>query len=414
MERPIAYTVLTRIASTVLNFLMALFIARHAGPAVKGEVTLLITTIWFFIFFSNILGGQALVYLIPRRKPEMLLVPAYIWTLVVTGAGYLFLQFMVPVVAVAQIPSVVALCFLSSLFSIHHSMLLSHQQIAGANVLQVIPLVLQLGGVLACFYVFDIHTADAYIYASLAAYLVAAPAGFLMLRRHIRPAEIFRDFSWKETASSFRYGLFYQLVEVLQLLHLRYYFYQLGLQQGSQYLGVFSIGISILETVWIIPRSISTVHYISTSNSVEIDREVNRTVRLLQASFVLCAVAVLLIAAIPSAAYTWVFGPGFSDVKHSMRFLYPGILIYSVPIVLSSFYLGIGRYSELLLSNVAGLITLIVFSYLLIPPYVMSGAGLAATLSFSVSGLLLFMYFMMDNRVPVSRLFSLDGWKGKK
>jgi len=187
--------------------------------------------------------------------------------------------------------------------------------------------------------------------------------------------------------------VFYQLAEILQLVNLRYYFYQLGLQQGVQYLGVFSIGISILESVWIIPRSIATVHYVSTSNSRELPGEAERTFRLIKWSLALCAAALVVIFVVPSSIYIFVFGPGFADVKHSMRFLFPGILIYSVPLVIGSFYLGIGKYKPLIIANLSGAATLIVFSFILIPKYVMSGAGLAASISFAVTSVVLFGIF---------------------
>jgi O-antigen/teichoic acid export membrane protein len=211
--------------------------------------------------------------------------------------------------------------------------------------------------------------------------------------------------------NSFRYGLLYQLVEIFQLLNLRYYFYQLGLQEGSQYLGVYSIGISILEAVWIIPRSISTVHYVSTSHSDEIKKEATHTAQLVKVSLVLCAIVLLIIWLVPAGAYTLVFGPGFKDVKHSMRFLLPGIFVYSLPIVISSFYLGIGKYKPLIFSNLMGFIALVAFSHILIPSYVMSGAGLAATLSFLVVSSSLFIYYMVDNKISFKTMaFSKQDW----
>ena len=206
--------------------------------------------------------------------------------------------------------------------------------------------------------------------------------------------------------------MLFQLVEILQLLNLRYYFFQLGLQQGSQYLGIYSIGISILEAVWIIPRGIATVHYVNTANSSEVKQEAVRTISLLKVSFALCAIALLAIYLVPQQVYTYVFGPGFSTVKHSMRYLFPGILVYSIWIVLSSFYFGIGKYKQLLVSNLAGVAAIVLFSSVLIPPYVMSGAGLAATLSFAVAALLLQVLFMVDNKISQSKLTnSSNYWK---
>lgn len=416
MNRQIVNTILTRAASTVINFLIALLIARHAGPAIKGEVTLLITTIYFFIFFSNILGGQALVYLIPRNKIELLIIPAYVWSAVISLIGFVFLKYT-PLVDVVHVPSIALLSFLSSIISIHQTILLAKRQITNANLVQVIPLTTQLAGVLACYYFLDIHDAYAYIYASLGAYLLGAVISFFFVRTLVRFNNFTQHFNWKELKEPICYGLLFQLVEILQLLNLRYYFFQLGLQQGPQYLGIYSIGISILEAVWIIPRSIATVHYVNTANSTEVKQEAERTVQLLKMSLVLCAAALFIIFIIPQQIYTFVFGEGFKDVKHSMRFLFPGILIYSIWIVISSFYFGIGKYKPLIVSNTMGVASLLVFSQLLIPEYVMSGAGLAATLSFTVAALALLAFFITEQRIPINkftyRLTDVDEAIGK-
>ncbi|HWB63402.1 MAG TPA: polysaccharide biosynthesis C-terminal domain-containing protein [Chitinophagales bacterium] len=400
MQRLILNTIFTRGVSTFLNFLVALLIARHTGPAIKGEVTLLVTTIWFLVFFSNILGGQALVYLLPRNKLELVVVPGYLWSLFITALSYFILRYTHLLNAI-HIPSIVVLGFLSSVTSIHQTVLLAQKKISKANMLQLVPLSIQVAGILVCFYAFKINDAYAYIYSSLAAFTIGAVVSFFMVRKSIMFSYFLSDFTFTDLKVSLRYGFLYHFVEVFQLLNLRYYFYQLGIQQGSRYLGVYSIGISILEAVWLIPRSINTVHYVSTSNSSETDKEKLRTVQLLKISTVICFIALLLIWAAPPGVYTSVFGPGFKDVKHSMRFLAPGILIYSPFFIVSSFYLGIGKYSKLIIAGASGFLSLVFFSWVLIPKYVMSGAGLAATLSFTIATGILLTGFIREMKLPL-------------
>lgn len=142
----------------------------------------------------------------------------------------------------------------------------------------------------------------------------------------------------------------------------------------------------------------ATVHYVSTSNSLEVKKERERTIQLSAYSFALCALALAIVWFVPADMYAYVFGPGFGDVRHSIRYLFPGILVYSLWIVLSSFYFGTGNYKPLLVSSLAGVTALAVFSVFLIPKYVMSGAGLAATLSFSAATVTLALYFFSSVR----------------
>ncbi len=397
MNKHILYTVFVRTASTALNFLVALLFARHSGPAVKGDVTLLITIIYFFIFFSNILGGQALVYLIPRNKVELLVIPAYLWTVVVTLIGFVFMK-TTHLIHAQHIPAISVLSFFSSIIAIHQTILLAKKKISTANLIGITAVLIQLMGVLICFYFLRISDIYAFIYSSLLAYSLTAFISFLLVRHLVSFGEFKKHFTLLELKESFRYGLLYQLAEILQLLNLRYYFFQLGLQQGIQYLGIYSIGISILEAVWIVPRSISTVHYVTTSNSNEVQQEAKRTVYLLKRSLLISAGILLIIYLVPSGIYVLVFGDGFSSVKHSIRFLFPGILIYNLFIVLSSFYTGIGKYWPVIVSSLAGVLTLIALSFFLLPKFVMSGAGLAASGSFAVASLSILIFFSLQNR----------------
>jgi O-antigen/teichoic acid export membrane protein len=399
--RYILNTFLARISSTALNFFIVLAIARHAGPAIKGEVTLLITVSWFFIFLSNILGGQALVYLIPRNKIELLVVPAYLWSVVVALIGFVLLK-STHIVEVNHVTSITILSLLYSIITIHQTILLAKKRITNANLLQILSLLIQATGIIICFYILRINDAFAYIYSSLVAYSVTALLSFYIIRKAVPFRRFKNDFSWKELKVPFRYGLLFQLVEVLQLLNLRYYFFQLGLQEGITYLGIYSIGIAILEAVWLIPRSISTVQYVSTSHSHKIKEEAEKTVQLIKLGLLLSTVALICISLIPPSVYIAVFGEGFRFTRHSMRFLYPGILIYNLTIIIGSFYLGTGKYTPLIIAHFVGFLILAAFSYFLLPAYVMTGAGLAATISFAAASILLLIFFKMDNRIPLS------------
>lgn len=410
MHREIINTVFTRAASTFLNFLIAVIIARHAGPAVKGDVTLLVTTVWFVVFISNILGGPVLVYVIPRSSIEKLLGPSYLWSFITAVLCFVFLS-LAPIIPASFILPVTGISLLSSLASIHQTILLGKKEIGRSNLVTVIMLLVQTAGVVACFYALNIHDANAYVYASLLAHAIGVIVSGWYLKSEITSLQRSSFSVTNELKTLIRHGFMYQLVEVLQLLNLRYYFFQLGLQQGSKYLGIYSIGISILEAVWLIPRSIATVHYVSTSNSAQIKQEAQRTISLTQLSFVVSGLALLSIWLVPAQVYTFVFGHGFADVKHSVRYLFPGILVYNLWLVISSFFFGTGNYKPLLISNIAGVVSLITFSAFLIPQYVMSGAGLSASLSFLTASVVLAGFFMQSQSISVATLFNFTGLK---
>lgn len=392
LQRHIFFTAFARAGSTFFNFLIALLIARFSGPEVKGEVTLFITTSWFFIFFSNVLGGHALVYLLQRGNTTLLVFPAYLWSLLISLLGFGFLH-VASLLYAEQIPLVAVVSFLSAVVSIHQTLLLSNQQIVAANVLTLLPLLLQTAGVVYCYLTAKTFGVEVYTYSTLTAYLLTLPVSIWLVRKNLSLRYFLQNFRWHEVKSSFLYGLQFQLVEVLQLLNLRLYFFQLGLQQGSRYLGIFSVGISVLESVWLIPRSIATVHYVNTSQAKEVEREAERTVSLMKFNFLLVTTALLVLALVPADWFAIVFGESFGKIKHATRFLYPGIWLYSFWMVMSGFYFGTAQYKPLMISSLAGSVVLAACSAYLLPVYVMSGAGLAATLGMGTATTVLLAFF---------------------
>ncbi|MCS6934001.1 MAG: hypothetical protein NZM35_02475 [Chitinophagales bacterium] len=401
MYRQVFYTLLTRSSSTALNFLIALLVARHGGPSVKGEVTLLVTTVWFIIFISNLLGGPVLIYLLPRHRLSRLLPPAYIWCLLVALAGYVLLRVM-PLIPVEYAAPVTAMGLLSSVTSLHQSALYAQKRIQIANLLQVLPLIILAGVLGVLYYVLPADKVKAYIYGYTAGYLFASILSCLYLFREIKLIPDEAKSIPEELPLLLRQGLIFQLTEVLQLLNLRYYFFQLGNQQGMAYLGIYSVGISVLEAVWLIPRSIYTVNYVDISHQTNLRSAYQQTTRFLQVNFFWCAVVLAALYVVPSVAYVKVFGSGFAEVRHAIRFLFPGIWIYSGWWVMFSYYCGVGRYWPLIISSAFGSMALIALSAYLLPRYVMSGAGLAATLSFAVATAVLGWYYLREGRGLVS------------
>lgn len=405
MQRQILFTIFSRGSATVLNFLLVLLVARFGGPAVKGEVTLFITTIWFFVFFSNILGGHILIYLVPRNRLAALVFPAYCWSVIITLLGYGLLKANM-VKGILYPEYILMIGFLSSIITIHQTLLFAHKKVQSANWLTLILLFVQVPLLIWFYRETALHPTLVFIYSMLPAYLLAFVVSIGLLQKIIPFSEVITKFSWLEVYATFKNGVAFQLIEILQLLNLRLYFYQLGLQQGAKYLGVFSVGISVLEAVWIIPRSIATVNYIKASNGTKIGEEVERVISLLKITLSLCAVGLFIIYICPTEWYGYVFGEGFANVKHGVRFLFPGIWVYSALLVISSFYLGTGQYKPLLIAHSIGVIVLLIASYMLIPQYVLSGAGLAATLSFVAATLMLSIYFVWQNNITWHKFFS--------
>jgi O-antigen/teichoic acid export membrane protein len=401
LQQGITNTSIFRLLSTISNFLIALLLSRFLGPKIKGDATIIVTTITFMVFFCSFVGGQALVYLVPRFRVENLVIPAYLWTFLVAGIAYVLIRHF-HVFTWRRTFNICMLSVLGSLVNIHSAVLLAKQEIRRYNIVVLMPVLLTLIGLAGCLIYNPRMGIYDYLYPLYVAYMVTAVFSFGYCVRFISlrlSVTVFDDLD-----SSLKHGIGYQLFELLQLLNFRLYFYLLYHIQGASDLGLYSIGVSVLEVAWILGRSVSVIHYSDFSNHENEQLAVDRTIRYLKISFIVGAGILFVIGICPVWLYGMVFGSSFMYVKYLVKWLFPGILMYNPVLVIQSVYLSRASYGRLIFVQLVSLIFSVSLCYVLIPRYFFSGASAAASASFCVCGILMLFIFMKDYHIAMSRL----------
>jgi O-antigen/teichoic acid export membrane protein len=369
------------------------------GSTIKGDATIYITTITFIVFFCNIIGGQALIYLLPRLQFEKLIFPAYVWTLLI-GLSFYFIFSVFHFFTQLRSLNIVILAIITSLVSIHSTILLSKKEIEKYNLLQALPIALTVLGLIVSIYVFEMRTIYAFIYPTYFAYIITLLVSIIFCYKYFKRSSFSGVF--EELDSSFKYGGGYQLAELFQLLNFRFYFYLLYFMQGPSGLGYFSLGVSLVEVVWIFARSISIVNYNYFSAEMDSKKLVQDTLRYLKLSLLFSFIGLLMIISIPKEIYGMIFGENFQYVKYVVKWLYPGVFTYNIMLVIQSFYLSKGTYSKLIFANITGFIVAVAVCHWLIPNYYFSGASAGASISFILSSFIILLFFIRDNRLSIA------------
>ncbi|HPG33721.1 MAG TPA: 2-oxoacid:acceptor oxidoreductase family protein, partial [Lentimicrobium sp.] len=92
MIRKIISTTASRLVIALLNLAIIWLLARKLGAEGVGTVSLVVLGISIIQMVSALVGGSALVYMVPRHPLMQLLMPAWIWAVVVSAAGSLLLE----------------------------------------------------------------------------------------------------------------------------------------------------------------------------------------------------------------------------------------------------------------------------------------------------------------------------------
>ena len=389
----------TRSLSAVINFLIAIAVSQYLGPEGKGEQGIIIATIAFVLVFSNLVGGATLVYLVPRYKFSLLLLPSYAWS-----AGISIIAFGIlwgfKIVENDFILHICILSVLNSLTNIHTTLLIGREKIKASNLVSLAQPLIVILSLLVYFLLLKEESITAYIHSLYFAF------GGSLLISIIFMAKTFGKLSFHPVGEYlgvirelFRLGFMNQMAHITQMMSFRLSYYFLELYHGDASVGIYSNGIQIMESIWLISKSISLVQYARIANTDNRQYSQELSVKLLKAGFFISLICIIPLLILPESFYLFIFGKDFTGVKEVIWILAPGVLVYNFSIILGHYFSGIGKYHINTIASSIGLVASIILFVTLIPTYVTIGAGIATSISYAVTSLVVVIFFMREAKL---------------
>lgn len=202
----------------------------------------------------------------------------------------------------------------------------------------------------------------------------------------------------------FKLGGFNQLSHITGLLNARLSFYLLEKYHGSSALGIYSNGVSISEAIWLVSGSMAVVQYAKIANSNDIDYSKNLSINLLKFSVFISFLIIIPLLALPSEFFVFIFGKGFDNINNVILYLAPGVIFYNYSLILGHFFSGNGQYHINTICNFFGLISTILFGFLLIPYYGIIGASISTSISYLISAVLIVYIFKNKNKITLKKI----------
>ena len=398
-----------RSLSAVINFMIAIVVSQYLGADGKGEQGIILATIAFVLVFSNLVGGATLVYLIPRYKFTLLLFPSYFWSIGVSLIAYLVL-WAFKIVDQDYILHICLLSALNSFTNIHSTLLIGKEKIKASNLVSLMQPLIVILSLLISFLVLKNESISAYIYALYFAF------GGSLLVSIIYMARTFGTMSFhpiveylQVTRELFRLGFMNQLAHITQMMSFRLSYYFLEIYHGDASVGIYSNGIQIMESIWLISKSISLVQYARIANTDDRKYSQDLSMKLLKAGFMISLFCIIPLVLVPESFYLFLFGQDFIGVKEVIWVLAPGVLIYNVSLILGHYFSGIGKYHVNTIASSIGLVVSIILFVTLIPQYVTLGAGISASISYAVTSFVVLIFFLREAKVGGKAFLASSG-----
>jgi O-antigen/teichoic acid export membrane protein len=199
----------------------------------------------------------------------------------------------------------------------------------------------------------------------------------------------------------FRLGAVMQTGNIIQFFNYRISYYFIEFFMGIKAVGVYSMGVQLSESIWLVGKSIHMVQYSRISNEQDEKYATRLTLNLAKVSFVITLLALALLYLSLILFFPVFFKPEFSPVKSIMACLSFGILTFSVSIILSPYFSGMGKPVHNTISAAIALLFTVVLGWMLIPGLGYTGAAISASVSYTVATLYQLIIFVRVTKISV-------------
>lgn len=391
-------TLVGKVAILLLNFAIVVLTTRFWGAAGRGVISLFVADLGLIAIFANVFNGSSVSYYIQRVSASKLGTQAYIWALLIALVGALFeLCFKTPLLALLFF----AIACLAACLSFHNALYIGKQKIKAYNLITVIQPALILLLTLLFSFLFPQITYYAYFCAYLLATFITLGIASRITRKEIEQVK----FQWDRRAAkdSFLFGWKTELSSLLQFFNYRLTYYVLGYYLGNASVGIFSIGVTLSEAIWILSRSISLVQYsqvLQEGNTQTARRHTARAALFSAIGSLLCLVVALLL---PVQLYTFIFGEEFASVKIILWILSPGILAIAISNVYGNYFSATKQLNVLIIKSLAGVLATAVLAVVLVPTLEIQGACIVNSISYLLSSTILILAYLLGGRKMANR-----------
>lgn len=395
MLRKFVSTAASRVLIAITNLVIVWIIARQMGAAAMGTVSLIILGVSIIQMVIAVFAGSSVVFQYTRHPLASLLIIAWSWIIVASVPVWLLLS------SLSLIPGeftldVLILSILTGVFSLNQNIFLGKEKVGVFNFLAILQVLIILIVLSIMVLVHGSRDVRAYITAQYIGTGVISIIGTLMNFPQLKEFRLPKMLIIKEAA---QFGGFLQAASFMQLFNYRLSYYIVEKFFDRATLGVFSLGVQIAESVWIISKSMAVIQYsrISATRDEMLPRKL--TLDFFKITGVITIFLIVVIVLLPKEFYVLIFQSDFTSITMVILSLSPGIIAVALSLILSHYFSGTGQPRFNTISSGIGLILTLILGFTLIPTWGLIGAGITASASYFCS--MLYQIIIFKNKTSM-------------
>lgn len=205
---------------------------------------------------------------------------------------------------------------------------------------------------------------------------------------------------WKWLPKLIRFGFFPMLSLLMATLNYRVDVIMLNGQVPDSAIGIYSVGVTVAERVWMIPDAMKGIMVSHLAKG----KDANETALVIRLCNTGCLGLVLAIAAVGQPFITWVFSAEYQGAYQITLILLLGVFSMIYYKAIANYNIAMGKQVVSFFLLTASVISNIIANCLLIPVWGIYGAGVASVISYALCGLLFMVFFRRTTHIPYSEL----------
>ena len=165
---------------------------------------------------------------------------------------------------------------------------------------------------------------------------------------------------------------------------------------GKQLTGIYALGVSLAQMLWLLPSAIQSVLYAFISTHTDRQLMIQRTINTTRQIAVYAISAGITGYLLSIYLVPILFGEEFRESVQCIGLLFIGVVPFCLSMAVSGYFAGTGRVRINLYSAILGFIVCMAADLLLIPSYGILGAAIASSISYISTVTFLLIKFHRD------------------
>ncbi len=393
-------TITSNLINLLVGMVSSIILARCLGPEGRGIYALAMLLPSLIINLGNLGIGPATVYYVARRefRPQVVLGNNILLSLAISGicviAGLITILFF----GETLFPGIPHLFLLISLFLIPVEIVFSNvrhiflgaQRIKEYNYVQIVHSLINCLFIALALLWLRSWVIGAII-AVVGAWFIADILIFWFAKKMSGGVSFALSFSYiKKTID---YGFQAHLANIMGFLNYRIDMFLVNGFLGPVSVGFYSIGVGLVEKLWLISQAAATVLFPRVAAETEEQKRVEFTALVARTVLWLTLIGGLFLVICSRWIITILYSKDYLPATGALQALLTGIIALSAGRVLGNDIAGRGRPILNAYRGIVSIIINVVLNILLIPRYGIVGAAWATTFSYTVSFFMSIFFF---------------------